>query len=95
MEISNNTVLSDRRNPKTAWIRVEKNGQVTVRNNVMVRWVPGQNQKVRYEGNVVLSEDWGKAKRMRNFAAGRGGQPEDFVLPGVGYQPPAADQRGQ
>lgn len=95
VEISNNTVLSDRGNAKTAWIRVEKNGEVIVRDNVMVRWVPGQNRTVRYENNVVLSENWGKARRMRNFAAGRGGEPADFVLPGVGYQPVASDGKSR
>lgn len=87
VEISNNTVLSSRKNPKSAWIRVEKNGRVTVRDNVMVRWVPGNNAQLQAQGNLVLQDNWGKVKRMRNYEAGRNGQPEDFVLPGVGYQP--------
>lgn len=85
-EITNNTVLSSRNGGKGAWIRIEKNGRVVVRNNVMVRFVPGNNEQVSAEGNLVLQDSWGKAKRMRNFAAGRNGQPEDFVLPGVGFQ---------
>lgn len=89
-EISNNTVLSSRENgAKGAWIRVDKSQDVIARDNVMVRWVAGTNGRVTAENNLVLSENWGRAKRMRNFAAGRRGRAEDFVLPGTGYQPPA------
>ena len=88
VEISNNTVLSTPGSGKGAWIRVEKNGQVVARNNVMVRWVPGANERLTSEGNVVLMDNWGRAKKMPNFKAGRGGQPADFVLPNVGYRVP-------
>lgn len=88
--VQNNTVLSERGDAETIYIRLEDISGLLVKDNVSDTIINDRNTQVYLSGNVRLDHSPERVEDLRDLQAGAAATVEGLILNGVGYQPVGA-----
>ncbi len=83
--IQNNTVLSERGDKETIYLRLEDINGLVVKHNVSDTIINDRNTNVYLIDNVRLDQTPGRATELRDLQAGASATPEGLVIDGVGF----------
>lgn len=88
--VQNNTVVSERGDKETIYIRMEQVDGLVLKDNVSDTIINDRNTNVYLIDNVRLDQSPNRADELRDLQVGAGATPEGLTIDGVGYQPGGA-----
>jgi hypothetical protein len=88
VEIIGNSVLSDPRDDRKYWIRLDQVDGAIMRNNLADSFVNQNNRSLDNSNNVFLDVNSGLAGRIRDLRALGAATAGGLTVPGIGYQAP-------
>ena len=88
--VQNNTVVSERGDKETIYIRMEQIDGLVLKHNVSDTIINDRNSNVYLVDNIRFDQSPSRADELRDLQVGAGATPEGLTIDGVGYHPGGA-----